>query len=107
MIDNIFVFVLRVASSPIFAQGLAAPSEPPKIIELVERVEALVTKILPVGALLAVGMVVYGGYLWMTSGGQPDKKQNAQSTLTWSMVGLAFLFLIKMLLTWIVGLVAP
>ncbi len=105
MIDNIFVFILRLASSPIFAQSIVAPGEPPRIIDLVIRIEELITNILPVGALLAVGMVVYGGYLWMTSGGEPDKKQKAQGTLTWSMVGLAFLFLIKMLLTWVVDLV--
>ena len=49
--------------------------------------------------LAAVGMIIYGGYLWMTSGGEPDKKQRAQGTLTWSVVGLVFLYLIKMLLS--------
>jgi hypothetical protein len=29
-------------------------------------------------------MTIYGGYLWMTSGGEPDKKKRAQGTLTWS-----------------------
>ncbi len=38
----------------------------------------------------------------MTSGGEPDKKKRAQGTLTWSIAGLAFLYLIKMLLSIVV-----
>ncbi len=102
-----FVNILRFFSSSVFAQQLIAPAIPPKLEILIVSVEKLVTFILPIGALLAVAMIVYGGYLWMISGGQPDKKQSAQGTLTWSIVGLVFLFLIKMLLTWLVDLVTP
>ena len=101
-------FVVRILSvlfsSPVFAQedGLVAPGEPPKLEVLLDSLSKIVSFIFPIGVLAAVGMTIYGGYLWMTSGGEPDKKKRAQGTLTWSIAGLAFLYLIKMLLSIVV-----
>ena len=101
-------FVVRILSvlfsSPVFAQkdGLVAPEEPPKLEVLLDSLSKIVSFIFPIGVLAAVGMTIYGGYLWMTSGGEPDKKKRAQGTLTWSIAGLAFLYLIKMLVTIVV-----
>ncbi len=101
-------FVVRMLSvlfsSPVFAQedGLVAPGEPPRLEVLLDSLSKIISFIFPIGVLAAVGMTIYGGYLWMTSGGEPDKKKRAQGTLTWSIVGLAFLYLIKMLLSIVV-----
>ena len=98
-------FVVRILSvlfsSPVFAQedGLVAPGEPPRLEVLLDSLSKIISFIFPIGVLAAVGMTIYGGYLWMTSGGEPDKKKRAQGTLTWSIAGLAFLYLIKMLLS--------
>jgi len=91
-------------SKPVFAQenGLVAPSEPPRLEVLLNSLDKIISYIFPIGVLAAVGMTIFGGYLWMTSGGEPDKKKRAQSTLTWSIAGLALLYLIRMLLTIIV-----
>ena len=102
---NLVVKILSVLfSSPVFAQkdGLVAPEEPPKLEILLDSLSKIISFIFPIGVLAAVGMTIYGGYLWMTSGGEPDKKKRAQGTLTWSIVGLAFLYLIKMLLSIVV-----
>ena len=101
-------FVVRILSvlfsSPVFAQedGLVAPGEPPRLEVLLDSLSKIISFIFPIGELAAVGMTIYGGYLWMTSGGEPDKKKRAQGTLTWSIAGLAFLYLIKMLLSIVV-----
>ena len=101
-------FVVRILSilfsSPVFAQkdGLVAPGEPPRLEVLLDSLSKIISFIFPIGVLAAVGMTIYGGYLWMTSGGEPDKKKRAQGTLTWSIAGLAFLYLIKMLLSIVV-----
>jgi len=102
---NLVVKMLSVLfSSPVFAQedGLVAPGEPPRLEVLLDSLSKIISFIFPIGVLAAVGMTIYGGYLWMTSGGEPDKKKRAQGTLTWSIVGLAFLYLIKMLLSIVV-----
>ena len=102
---NLVVKMLSVLfSSPVFAQedGIVAPSEPPRLEVLLDSLNRIISYIFPIGVLAAVGMTIYGGYLWMTSGGEPDKKKRAQGTLTWSIAGLAFLYLIKMLLSIVV-----
>jgi len=41
---------------------------------------------------LALVIFIYGGVMWMTSGGNPDKVKKAQGTLVWSILGLVVIF---------------
>jgi len=96
--------VLRIISSPVYAQLTyddiaAANSWPPTLEQIANTVDGLFDYIFPIGALLAVAMLIYGGYMWIISGGDPARKQQAQGVLTWSVIGLVFLFLIKAILT--------
>jgi hypothetical protein len=34
-----------------------------------------------------LGMFIYGGVMWLMSGGDPQKLQKAQATLLWTVVG--------------------
>lgn len=86
--------VLRLISQPVYAAG-----EPPRLEQLVESIESIFEYVFPAGALLAVAMIIYGGYMWIMSGGDPARTQQAQGVLTWSVIGLVFLFLIKAILT--------
>jgi hypothetical protein len=51
-----------------------------------------------VSGLVASGMVVWGGYMWMMSAGDPQKAKSAQGTITWAIIGLVFLFIFRMIL---------
>jgi len=93
MIESIFRFL----STPVFAQ------EPPRLAVLAEAVDRIMGWVFPAGVLIAVVMVIVGGYMWIVSGGDPARKQQAQGTLTWAVIGLAALFLIKAILQAIVG----
>ena len=95
MIEYIIGLVSMVIASPAYAQE----ADPPKIELIFGPIENLFDLILPIGALLAVGMLIYGGYMYIISGGDPARKQVAQGTLTWAVLGLVFLFLIKAVLT--------
>lgn len=44
-----------------------------------------------IGAI-ALLMFVYGGLMWMTSGGSPEKIKKAQTTLVWAVLGLVVIF---------------
>ncbi|KKP45897.1 MAG: hypothetical protein UR84_C0001G0017 [candidate division WS6 bacterium GW2011_GWD1_35_594] len=115
MIDKIFGILFQLLSTPVFAKpGTGTPTipnplpptgtvtnsdNPPQLPELVGSIDKLFDMILPIGALIAVAMIIYGGYMWIISGGDPGRKQMAQGTLTWSVIGLVFLFLIKAILT--------
>lgn len=45
--------------------------------------------ILRVGGLVAVVFIMYGGFLYLTSGGEPDKTRNGRTTIINALVGLA------------------
>lgn len=42
-------------------------------------------------AILAVSLIMYGGFLWVTSGGEQDKAKKAQELLTDAAVGIVVL----------------
>ncbi len=103
--------ILRVMSQPIYAVEYDPPKidpsiEPPRLELLAQTIDDLFQYIFPIGALLAVAMIIYGGYMWIISGGDPARKQQAQGVLTWSVIGLVFLFLVKAILTLIVDYLA-
>lgn len=52
-------------------------------------VVALLEIVLRVGALVAVGYVVYGGFQYMLSQGEPDRTKNARNTIVNAVIGLA------------------
>ena len=89
--------ILRLISQPVYAAG-----DPPKLEQLADAIDTIIGYIFPAGALIAVAMVIYGGYMWIISGGDPARTQQAQGVLTWSVLGLVFLFLIKAVLTVII-----
>jgi hypothetical protein len=39
-------------------------------------------------AVVAVGMIIYSGVLFMSSAGDPEKVKTARNTLTWAVVGV-------------------
>lgn len=89
--------ILRFFSTPVLAQ------EPPRLEVLAEAVDKILGYIFPAGVLIAVIMVIVGGYMWIVSGGDPARKQQAQGTLTWAVIGLVLLFLIYGILKAIIG----
>ncbi len=44
-----------------------------------------------IGAV-ALAIFVYGGFVWMTSGGSPEKIKNAQTTIVWAVLGMIVIF---------------
>lgn len=65
-------------------------------------VAAIIEILLRVAALAAVILVIYGGYQYMTSQGEPDKTTKARETIMNALIGLA----IAVLAAGIVGFVA-
>ena len=52
-------------------------------------------------AILAVSFIMYGGFLWVTSGGEQDKAKKAQGLLVDAAVGLAVLGMVWAL-SWLI-----
>lgn len=72
-----------------------------------EDVRVVLVRILQVAlgflALIAVLYVMYAGWLWMTSEGDPGKIDSAKKTLVNSIIGLVIMLCAFMIVTWIVN----
>lgn len=101
-----FIFVFGVAVSGVLADGgegsagtcpsgtvcLANPlgsgvSTPQ---DLIGRV---INSVLGVVGSIALLMFVYGGLIWMTSSGNPEKVKKGRDIIVWSAIGLAVIFM--------------
>lgn len=49
---------------------------------------AVVEILLRIGAMVAIAYVIYGGFMYLTSQGEPDRAKNAQQTITNAIIGL-------------------
>lgn len=58
----------------------------------------ILTDIGVIAAYLVVGYVIYGGYLYMFSSGDPGKAMNGKKTLTRAFIGLAIVMLSNVIL---------
>lgn len=54
---------------------------------------AVVEILLRIGAIVAIFYIIYGGFIYMTSQGEPDKAKNAQQTITNAVIGLVIALL--------------
>lgn len=52
----------------------------------------IIAGILGVVGAISLVMFVWGGFLWLTSGGNADRIQKGKITLTWSTIGLLVIF---------------
>jgi cytochrome bd-type quinol oxidase subunit 2 len=52
---------------------------------LITRLTQIVTE---VAGIIAVAMIIWGGVLYMTSGGNEERKEKGKKTLTWAIIGL-------------------
>lgn len=88
-------FFLFFFASPVFAQE---PPQPLNAAIIDALVDTILDKLFPIAGLLAFCFVVYGGYMWMMSGGDPARVKQAQGTLTWAAIGLVFVILVNLIL---------
>lgn len=64
---------------------------------------AVVEILLRIGTIAAVGFVIYGGFMYMTSQGEPDKAANARHTIINAVIGLVIALLATGIVSFIGG----
>jgi hypothetical protein len=52
----------------------------------------IIKTVLGIIGAIALLMFVYGGLMWMTPGGSPERIKKAQTTLVWAVLGLVVIF---------------
>jgi len=79
MSDNIIIKTLEITAK---VAGFGNPKSIPKIIG------ALIGVVLSFLGIIFLSLVIYGGFLWMTSQGNEEKVLKAKKTLTEATIGL-------------------
>lgn len=64
---------------------------------------AIVEILLRIGALAAVAFVIYGGFMYLTSQGEPDKAAGARHTIINAVIGLVIAVLATSIVSFIGG----
>ncbi len=59
--------------------------------------------VLGISGSIALLMIVYCGFTWLMSQGEPDKIKKGQQTIVWSVIGIAVLFGANILATYIIN----
>lgn len=81
----------------------AADTNPPEIPRTIDNplgnvtdvptlVRNIVSVILGIVGAIALGMFVYGGFMWMTAAGNEQRITKGRETLTWATIGLLVIF---------------
>lgn len=66
------------------------PAGLPQLQELFQRIIGLVV---PLAFVVLLIMLLYAGFKFLTSGGEPKALQSAGGTVTWAILGIVFLVL--------------
>jgi len=91
----LFALGLMTVATPVFAE------EPARIGEIANILDKVMDIVFPAAGLICVVFIIIGGYMWIASAGDPAKVKQAQGTLTWAIIGLIFVMVVRL----IVGLV--
>ncbi len=81
---TIFLITSFVVASPALANN---PPDLPEVFPIIYKAVKIFFGLI---AIITAAMVVKGAYMWMVSGGDPQRIKLAQGTLTWAIVGLIF-----------------
>jgi len=90
LIIFLFLFFI-VLISPGFAQELTLP-DPLNNRDIPTLVTDIIKYVLRMVGVLALAMFIYGGVIWMTSGGSEKQIKKGKDTLVWAIFGLAIIF---------------
>ncbi len=66
-------------------------------------VSGRITAFLSIIGTIAMGYIIYGGFRYITSGGNEDQAKKARATLQWSIIGLSCIILSYIIVTVVVN----
>ena len=88
-----------------FAQGLLAVWDVQNLEELIEtRGVELINFFIAFSAFVAIAILVVGGYMFITSTGDPEKIEKGQKAITAAIVGLIIVFIARAIVFFVVDL---
>ncbi len=112
MKKTIFIIILSLAfifSMSGRALAVPAPADPNMVkldnplegnkTEATQIISKVITTALGIIGALTLLMLVYGGFQWLTSAGNPEKVKMGTQTMVWAIIGVLLVFASYMLLS--------
>jgi len=98
-----FFFVCYWLFFPSFvlAAPLTASDQPNAITDLTQIFENALAAVVLLGGFAAFIMLIVSGFKYLTSQGDPKAISSAQSSMVWSLVGLAFIIIAWLIILFI------
>lgn len=87
-------------------RGAPAPSLPNPLggsTDLRTIIARVINAALGISGSIALLMFVWGGMLWLTSGGSPERIQKGKNTIVWAVLGLVLIFGSYAILNFVLG----
>lgn len=92
------VLTISLILLPFFVQGVVLEN-PLKSKSFEELMDTVISFFVTIGVVIAPIVILYAGFLFLTSGGEPDKVKNARNLILYCLIGLGILLLGKGLIS--------
>lgn len=86
---SLFSAALLMLALPVFAAVGTAPENVTSIDDVIKIINTLVNWLFAIILAIAVIMLLWAAFLWMTSAGDEEKTGKARKTLIYALVGVA------------------
>ena len=100
---------MAVSSRDAACQGVSLGGSSCDTVNSGESLVATIVKVIKlltyVAGIVAVVMIIVGGFKYMTSGGDSNKVASAKSTLIWALIGLIVVALAQFIINFVMKLV--
>ena len=93
-----FVVGINVA----LADGVALDNPLGSTIDIVDVFTTVIKTIFAFTGILALLQFIYGGLLWLTSGGNQEKITKGKNTLLWAVLGVVVVFMSYALVSFVI-----
>jgi len=102
-ISVIITSVYFFAAAKVSAAGPASLPNPLKTDDIRVVIGRIINYALGFVGAVALVMFIYGGFLWMLSGGEPARVKKGRDTLVWATIGLAVIFASYAIVNFVIG----
>jgi hypothetical protein len=103
---------LAMMALPVVAFAIATPTAgpelgPPVTASEIERIiTRIVTFLVTFGVIIAVGVIIWGGIMWMLAGGNDDRAASAKKTMLNGVIGAAIVLGVGVILRTLSALIS-
>src|SRR5476649_1539508 len=85
IITNLFVLSFLIIVSPVFAQTSSSAD----VTKVQTFIQSIIQTMVTISGLVAVAFLIWGGFQYITSTGNPNHMDSAKRTIMYSAIGLA------------------